>query len=135
MRNKKKSSTINSHKHSEEDAIEKVINLWHSLQVDDDDDEEQITKEQIKEFLKKELLIYLNFLRDIETKCKEGYISYIQKLNYKDPKSVANFLFVLEIMISNLKRILKMQTKEKIENDEEKGMKNENDEEKGIKKK
>ena len=71
-----------------------------------------------EEFLREELKIYLNFLSDIEKKFKfQGYLPLLQKLNYKDEKPVKNFEFVLEIMISNLKRILKMSIrKEKASN-------------------
>ena len=72
------------------------------------ENEERFTEE----FLRKELMIYLNFLSDIETKFKfQGYLQLLQKLNYKDEKPVENFEFVLKIMISNLKRILKMSSR------------------------
>ena len=109
-RNKNTSSS--KQKNGEDDAFEKTINLWYSFQEENEDDQNLFTKEQIIEFLKKELHIYLNFLTDIETKLKvQGYLPLLQKLNYNDEKSVANFLFVLEIMISNLKRTLKMRSK------------------------
>lgn len=102
----KKNKSVTKPKNSNQEKNDKSeIKPKKSIQ---EENEDQFTEE----FLKKELMIYLNFLSDIETKFRvQGYLPLLQKLNYKDEKSVENFQFVLKIMISNLKRILKMSSR------------------------
>jgi len=105
---RKKSDAIekNKNRQKQEEAFEKTIRIFQSL------NEEKCSKEEINDFLKKELSYYLKFLSEIERKCKtKGFLSLLQKLNYKKERLVFQFIFVLEIMISNLRRIEKIQAR------------------------
>ena len=95
----------------QEEAFEKTIQIFHSL------NEEKYSKEEINQFLKKELMLYIKRLSEIDRifKSKKIYKRLVRLNN--NERTVQMFIFVIDIMISNLKRIEKIQSRKSYDND------------------